>query len=196
MTGRPSRIGHDLVIQRAIRALPSLPNVFTAKQLQRQLPDRSANQCRRLMQVLVARGYCAPATRSAVSVANAQPPETDSDRILALLTATPTITRYDAATLLGWHHQPAYRLLERMVDLGLLRRERVPVPHPPHVRIVYHPAGPTLRAPMAVPSGCRDPHCTCPLAESDYDIRNGRLVRVVCRRNELPSDLEALACSR
>lgn len=46
------------------------------------------------------------------------------------------------------------------------------------VRYAPPPAA-TVRA--RVP-GCSDPHCRCPLRESDFITRDGALVRVVCRR--------------
>lgn len=191
MSGRrPSRIAHDLVIQRAIRALPALPAAFTAKELRRHLPDRSPDQCRRLIDLLVARGYCHRSTKRAVSALGVTPPDTLSDRILALFTATARITATTAVPLTG-SYKAAYRTLERMADLGLLSRRKEPTPAPPHWRIVYGLARPLQRR-VTAPAGCRDPHCACPLADTDYDIRDGRLVRTVCRRHELPATLEAL----
>jgi hypothetical protein len=198
MSRRPSRVAHDLIIQRAIRALPALPATFTAKQLQRQMPDRSANQCRRLMDILVARGYC---TRSSKALVGALPsvdaPRTVSDVVLELCTTTQKpVTVVDAMTVLpGVSRQSAHRTLERMVDLGLLTRAKVATPAPPHWRNEYQPAVAAPRVRLAVPEGCLDPHCACPIAESDYDSRHGRLVRVICRRHET-ARMEVLACSR
>lgn len=192
---RPSRIAHDLVIQRAIRALPQLPAVFTAKQLKRVMPDRSPDQCRRLMDVLVSRGYCRRSSKQAIEATNTDAPTTLSDRILSLFTSTDTLTVAHAVPCVGADHKAAARTLERMADLGLLSRTKEPVPQPPHWRLVYRLAKPIPRASVAVPIGCRDPHCACPLAESDYDVRHGRLVRTICRRHET-HDLEAVPCLR
>jgi hypothetical protein len=187
---RPSRVAQDLTIQRAIRALPSLPQVFTARDLRRQLPDRSPDQCRRLLTVLVARGYCAP-DASGVRTTHTTPPTTPSDRVLALFTATTRITVRHATPVTGSPKRAA-RLLERMADLRLLTRHRVAVDGPPHWRLEYTLGSATQRARIAAPIGCRDPHCACPLADSDYDIRNGALVRTICRRHELPATLDAI----
>ena len=193
---RPSRVAHDLLVQRAVRALPDLPPIFTPKQLRRLLPDRSPDQCRRLIATLVARGYCARSSKHSASPLPATPHDTPSDRVLALFTGTGRITIAQARTVIPGTRQAAQRLLERMVDLGLLRKHHIPIDGPPHWRNEYEVGRATQRVAIPVPLGCRDPHCACPLAESDYDVRQGRLVRTVCRRHELTADLEALACSR
>lgn len=182
----------DLALQRAIRALPSLPAIFTAKQLQRELPDRSVNQCRRLMQQLVARGYCRPASKHAVApIPETTNPETVSDRVLAILEGTDRLTVTQAMAVVTGSRRAVYRTLERMADLQLIRR--LPV-HSPRAPREYGPATPAAPVRIAIPTGCTDPHCWCPVAESDYDIRNGRLVRTVCRRHEAATR-ERRACS-
>jgi hypothetical protein len=192
---RPSQVSRDLLLQRAVRVLPQLPRVFTAKQLRRLLPDRSPDQCRRLLTLLVARGYCRPASKRASEVVNTTPPTTLSDRILALFRATTTITVAQALPVVGRSYDAAKAALAQMERAGLLACTLEATDRPPHRRKVYRLAHPIQRAPVAAPTGCRDPHCHCPLAESDYDVRNGRLVRTICRRHELTVDPEAPACS-
>jgi hypothetical protein len=192
MTGRPSRVAHDLMMQRAIRALPKLPSVFTAKQLQRLLPDRSMGQCRLLMQRLVARGYCRPAAKHAVApLPVTTAPETVSDRVLAMLQSTDDVTVVQAMAVISGSRRAVYRTLERMADLGLLRRMPMATARAPRKYGL-----PVLLVPVRypVPKGCMDPQCPCPVAESDYDIRNGRMIRVICRRHETHRR-EVLACS-
>jgi hypothetical protein len=192
MTHRSYHFRTDLALQRAIRALPSLPALFTAKQLQRAMPDRSANQCRRLMRQLVARGYCRPESKHAVVPVTVDlPPDTASDRVLALLATRAELTGRDLVTALTVSRHTAHRLLERMADLGLL--QRLPVTS---TRAPRRYAAPVAAAPirMATPAGCRDPHCACPVSDSDFDTRNGRLVRAICRRHELAA--REAACSR
>lgn len=193
MSGRPSRAAYDRVLQQAIRALPQLPAVFTPKQLQRVMPDRSMNQCRRLMQKLVARGYCTPVGKHTVAPQPAVlPVETPTDRILALVEIADKhqITVRQAMGAVDGSRRAVYRLLERMTDLGLIRR--LPASGCREPRMYGKPLQ-TQRARIAVPAGCHDPHCQCPVAESDFDYRGGRLTRVICRRHETHTT-ERFAC--
>lgn len=45
--------------------------------------------------------------------------------------------------------------------------------------------------PRTVVAGCIDPHCACPVRVGDYDIRQGQLVRAVCRRDACAGGDEA-----
>jgi hypothetical protein len=189
---RPLKVAYGRAFQRAVLALPQLPTVFTPKQLQRLMPERSVNQCRRLMQALVARGYCARATKHGVTPVHTTPLTTTSDRVLAMLQDTPVLTRQNVAQVLGVHHQSAYRLLERMAALGQLSRRKVETLSVPHWRVEYSRAVAPAPVHFDVPQGCTDPACACPISQSDYDVRQGRLVRVVCRRH----DRQDAACSR